>query len=41
MHHLLDEEVARSHHVERTRNLELEHRQKLAGSLGPVPHQQR
>lgn len=41
MYHLLDAQVARSHHVERTLNLELEHRQKLAGSLGPVPHQQR
>ncbi len=41
MHHLLDAQVARSQHVERTMNLELEHRQKLAGSLGPVQHQQR
>lgn len=41
MYHLLDEQVARSHHAERTMNLELEHRQKLAGSLGPVQHLQR
>ena len=36
MYHLIEEQLARSRHVERTANLELEHRQSLAQSLRPT-----
>lgn len=35
MYHLLEEDMARARHRERSANLELEHRQKLAMSLRP------
>lgn len=36
MYHLIEEQLARSRHEERTANLELEHRQSLAQSLRPT-----
>lgn len=35
MYHLMEEDLARVQHWERTTNLELEHRHKLAASLRP------
>ncbi len=40
MYHLMEEQLARSRHEERTANLELEHRQKLALSLRPTARHQ-
>lgn len=39
MYHLIEEQMARAQHAERTTSLELEHRQKLAMSLRPNQHQ--
>ncbi|NLG23540.1 MAG: hypothetical protein GX555_19175 [Actinomycetales bacterium] len=36
MYHLMEEQLARAQHRERTADLELEHRQKLAMSLRPT-----
>lgn len=36
MYHLMEEQLARSRHQERTTNLELEHRLSLARSLRPT-----
>lgn len=36
MYHLMEEQLARSRHEERTANLEREHRQSLAMSLRPT-----
>ena len=40
MYQLLEEQLARAQHLERTSNLELEHRQKLAMSLRPTSQRQ-
>lgn len=40
MYHLLEEQMARAQHRERSLNLELEHRQKLAASLRPMAQRQ-
>ena len=41
MYQLIEEQMARAQHAERTIGLELEHRQKLAMSLRPNQHQLR
>lgn len=40
MYHLIEEQLARSRHEERTASLELEHRQSLAQSLRPTASHQ-
>lgn len=40
MYQLMEEQLARAVHLERTSNLELEHRQKLTMSLRPTAQRQ-
>ncbi|WP_154402123.1 hypothetical protein [Ornithinimicrobium cavernae] len=40
MYHLMEEQLARSRHRERTTELERAHRQKLAGGLQPTAQRQ-
>ncbi|WP_267873009.1 hypothetical protein [Ornithinimicrobium ciconiae] len=40
MYHLMEQELARAAHLERTTNLELQHRQKLTMSLRPTAQRQ-
>ncbi|USQ81051.1 hypothetical protein [Ornithinimicrobium faecis] len=40
MYHLIEEQLARSRHEERTANLELEHRQSLTKGLRPTASHQ-